>query len=74
MAYDYTFEIPVPDKASLDRLVSKFESMKREHQIVARRVLGHSVADEDWIVFDDILTAEYERFRELLKLLDEKAG
>ena len=74
MAYDYAFEIPVPDQETWDRVARKFDEVRQAHRTVARRVLGHATIEEDWLIFDDILTLEYERFMALLKLLDEKAG
>ena len=74
MAYDYAFEIPVPDQDTWDRIARKFDDVRAAHLKVSRRVLGHAVAEADWLIFDDILTLEYDRLVALMKLLDEKAG
>lgn len=66
--------IPFESAKDMDRCLMKFDSVKVLHHRVARQVLGHDINDADWIVFDDMLTMEYDRLTALLKVLDEKAG
>lgn len=71
---DKWFGVQVPSQQEWDCLAKKFDRCKEQRQAVARKVLGHSVLDDDWLIFDDLLEKDYVGMCKLIKLLDEKAG
>jgi hypothetical protein len=68
------FGIQTPGKIAWVRLAERFDQVKAKRQEAAIRVLGHPVDDADWLIFDDVLSEEYDRMVKLLRLLDERAG
>lgn len=71
---DYSFQISCPDEEHLETLKMHFDDYKQARDEVARRILGHTVKEEGWILFDEVLIREYDRMVKLLKVLDERAG
>lgn len=57
--------------ASFAGRVSAIRGLRED---IACKVLGHTVEEETWLIFDDMLHAEYGRLSKLLKVLDERAG
>lgn len=71
---DYTFEISCPSAEHLEVLKKRFGECKKARESASRKVLGHAVEEEGWIIFNEILMADYSRMLKLLKVLDERAG
>jgi len=71
---EYSFQISCPDEEHLEALQQHFDEYKQARDEVSRMVLGHSIQEEGWILFDDMLLAEYRRMMKLIQVLEERAG
>ena len=69
-----SISIYFPDDENLQTTLNKLIAYKKTRAQVSEKVLGHVVSDADWIIFDEILTMDYKRLQDLLKILDERAG
>ena len=69
-----SYSIYFPTDEQLQIAVNKLNACKRLRERVSQSVLGHEVVEKDWILFDEMLTMEYNRMQSLLKLLEERAG
>ena len=69
-----SISIYFPDDENLQTTLNKLIAYKKTRAQVSEKVLCHVVSDADWIIFDEILTMDYKRLQDLLKILDERAG
>lgn len=69
-----SYSIYFPTDEQLQIAVNKLNACKRLREQVSQSVLGHEVVETDWILFDEMLTMEYNRMQSLLKVLEERAG
>ena len=70
----YKLVISFPSEERLKSAVWKLEHVKKIKKDVVKKVLGHDAVDADWIIFDDMLSRQYDDMKKLLKMLDERAG
>ena len=70
----YNVKIDYPTREGVDKAVSKFGQIRHLRDEIDMRVLGHTTDTAGWILFDDMLSMEYTRLQELLKVLEERAG
>ena len=70
----FDMRIEYPTREGVDKAVSKFGQIRHLRDEIDIRVLGHTTDTAGWILFDDMLTLEYTRLHELLKVLEERAG
>lgn len=69
-----SYSIYFPNVEQLQAVIDKLNAYKALRAKVSEEVIGHVAAEEDWILFDEMLTMDYKRMIALLKVLEERAG
>jgi hypothetical protein len=71
MSYEW-FGVRCPSEEEWHMFARKFDSVKAQRQELAKKALGHAVDDQDWMIFDAMLSEEYLKMKNLLAAVDEK--
>ncbi len=71
MTYEW-FGVRCPSEEKWNMFARKFDSVKALRQDIAKKVLGHEVDDQDWMIFDAMLSEEYTKMKSLLASMDDK--